>query len=486
MRLIHYLLTSVILFSMNGHAGAASATPPLTITRHDLAIAYLRFERAYAAHPPTEANRAAVNRAFDQATMLYFTARSAEAIAALNELTDSLAQPTTRPAAAALIQSLQVRLAPPVARRDRPSVLRVRVAPMYSVPVDGPVDLRLSIRSDSADSQNVFETPIRFEPGGPPITLTQGQPQAAIGRYVVELKGPDGAAHPVGRWSVIETPLDVLRLNNERRLHDLRPSTPQMRQALVACQSRNALLSDRPDENNSAQFLSDPIELSREVQSEVEWLTMGKDPYANRVGDYWRAILAGAMPIPARIYAPRAANNNKPMPLLLVLHGAGADESIFMAGLGNGQIKRLAEKNGLVVASLASDWIVRNPAVLDPIIEAMSLDYPIDPARVYIIGHSLGAMAAEAMAARQPDQFAGMVLFAGGQFTNVAKLPPTLVYSGELDPIVPPAKIQAAVEQAKRNHLPVELRTLKDRGHTLIVNDALGEGVEWLLMQRGQ
>lgn len=479
------ILLALLTISMV--TGATEAAPAPIIMRSDVAAALQRFERAYAAHRPASADeRQRVHRAFDEASRLYFAGKHPESLQALNELSESLVpqQAGQRPAAAALIDSLQVRISPIVAQRTRPSILRIRVARMYPVPIDSPLELRLRIRSDAPDPRTVLDEAIRIEPSGPPVALAVKQPESAMGRYVVELVGPDGTAHPAGRWSVVETPLDVLRINNDRRLSEQRPTTPEMVHALVAIRARNTLVSDRIDENSPAQFLADPVLLSRAVQSEVEWFVMGKDPFAAREGDYWRAILAGQMQFPARVYAPPQVEQGQPLPVLIALHGAGGDESAFMESFGNGQIKRLADEHGLIVVAPNTLWVMRNLASFDAILETLACSYAIDKSRVYVLGHALGAGAAIQMASGRADRIAKLVLFSGagdGALANVERLPSTLLISGELDPVFTPFHANDAGDEARRKRLPVELRVIEDAGHTLVVHDQLPEAVKWLM-----
>jgi len=85
------------------------------------------------------------------------------------------------------------------------------------------------------------------------------------------------------------------------------------------------------------------------------------------------------------------------------------------------------------------------------------------------------------MAAYQPDKVAKLICFSGGDFTDIKKLPPTLLYVGELDPLFRPELADVAIRQANAAKLPVEARERRDSGHTLIIHDNLGEAVEWLL-----
>ena len=61
--------------------------------------------------------------------------------------------------------------------------------------------------------------------------------------------------------------------------------------------------------------------------------------------------------------------------------------------------------------------------------------------------------------------------------------PPLLLVGGGLDPLAPPARLEAAAEGARARGLDVELRILPTQGHTLLVGAVLDDVVEWLLAQ---
>jgi poly(3-hydroxybutyrate) depolymerase len=194
------------------------------------------------------------------------------------------------------------------------------------------------------------------------------------------------------------------------------------------------------------------------------------------------------MLMPARVYAPeRALADGKPLPLLIALHGAGVDENAFMDGYGGGEIKRLADKHGFIVVSPSTYWCTPNPAALKGIIDALTFDYPIDRSRVYLLGHSLGAIAAATMAQGDPDDVAAVALLAAKDFQPPARrFPPTLLIAAQLDPVFDPLELEAAAKRAQAAHLPVEFEMMKDYGHCNMAAAALPRTVEWLLAhQRG-
>jgi pimeloyl-ACP methyl ester carboxylesterase len=124
------------------------------------------------------------------------------------------------------------------------------------------------------------------------------------------------------------------------------------------------------------------------------------------------------------------------------------------------------------------------PDVVEGIVHALSYDYLIDTKRVYFVGHSLGAMSAQAFGLRWPDRIAAACMIAGGTpFPTGKPMAPTLVIAADTDPILGGVGMnpKQVANDAIRAGLPVEFRELKNEGHTLIVGDALPQAIDWLL-----
>lgn len=464
--------------------GASQPRPAPIVTRVDLADAYLRVERMLQQHPPAAKDRASVNRAMDTAAYHFFAGNYGSAVLGMNALSDRL-RGADEPDVQSFVQSVRVRAAPRIAQKHRPSVFNVHFNQLYELPPPRPLAMTLQVRRDIDGGAVVFEQPVEFRADAPMPSISTKQPSAEPGRYRVELVAEDGQIFDVARWFVVERSPDIQRAANEKRLADLDTRDPRIFQAWVACRSRNALLADRPSEREPAQFFVDPIELAAEVNDEVEAIRRGEDPYVRRIGEYFRSFPAGAMYIPARVYAPRqAAEKGKPLPLVIALHGAGADESMFMEGYGAGKIRRLADEHGFLVVAPSTYWVLPNPSALEGLLAAIGADYEIDRDRVYVVGHSMGAMAAAGIATRHAEEIAGAVLIAGGKFSRSESVCPTLVIAAELDPLIPARDLQAAAEQARQAGEPVEFRVEPDAGHTLVVGDVLDDAIAWLLERR--
>ena len=74
---------------------------------------------------------------------------------------------------------------------------------------------------------------------------------------------------------------------------------------------------------------------------------------------------------------------------------------------------------------------------LETLLRELSVRYSIDQERVYLLGHSLGGMAAMGLAGARPDMIDGVVAIAGGApFPRSSDFPPVLAYAAERDFIV--------------------------------------------------
>jgi TonB family protein len=97
-----------------------------------------------------------------------------------------------------------------------------------------------------------------------------------------------------------------------------------------------------------------------------------------------------------------------PVPLLLLLHGSERD--------GMSQIQQwqaLAEQEGLVLVAPDSLNSHADLGLLHKIVEAVREKYPIDGKRIYLFGHSAGAVFALEMGVMQSQYFAATGVHAG-------------------------------------------------------------------------
>jgi predicted esterase len=308
-----------------------------------------------------------------------------------------------------------------------------------------------------------------------------------LGRYALEAR-LGAERRELLRFSVVPRPLRETKRDFEARLGAAEGAFGEddsLRAAARDVRARIDLLSDRPSEVDTTEFLLDPLAHCLRLEEELVALERGEDPWRGRAGDWWRVIGLGGSIVPYRVHAPEAVQGGEPLPLVIAFHGAGGDENMFMDAYGDGELARLAERHGFVAISPRAGLFSGNPVIFDRLVDAAADDWPIDPARIYVIGHSMGTGPTATLSRLRGTRIAACCCLSGAfslrAFDDMA---PMLMITGELDGIVSAGSVRNAHARAERAGAPVELRVEPHYGHTLIVGDVLAEVVDWLLRHR--
>jgi poly(3-hydroxybutyrate) depolymerase len=160
-----------------------------------------------------------------------------------------------------------------------------------------------------------------------------------------------------------------------------------------------------------------------------------------------------------------------PAPLLLLLHGSGRD--------GMSQInewKDLAEKEGIILAAPDSansrEWSMNTdgPEFLHDVVEAVRAKHSVDGSRLYIFGHSAGAVFALYMGVMESRYFSAAGVHAGAigedfyPSLDVAqrKIPIT-IWVGTEDPYFKLTLVRAT--QAELNKHGFDAKVVEIKGH---------------------
>ncbi len=457
--------------------------------RDDLAMALLFVEARIFADPnnaddPNVAQDPEVNRRFDDAISTFFNGDEGTGVVWLRRLAAELQLGRSLSTAEQSATLLHVALEPFTSVRGAPApAARVRLLDRLESRRTSP--LRVTLRAVNDAGLTVISTPLELTVGASglldeTLSLSFVNPPDA-GSYVVEVVTPSGLVIPAARWRVVEAALDELRVANTARLDALAVDAA-LADAVRVARLRNTLLADEPDRDDTFARFIDPQVVIAELRSEIEALEAGVDPYLRRTGDYWRPIDTANGAMPARWFVPFNAVD-APAAVILALHGAGGDENLFMDAYGRGVLKPLAQQLGAIVVSGRTEPFLERVGVAEEVLSAIESDYAIDRGRIYIVGHSLGTIAAVTIDQRSPGLIARMALIAGGWNLGAAGeiTTPTLVILGENDRTAEPPTIIESVQQAVGDHAaPIELRILPDYDHTLIVGDRLNEAAAFL------
>lgn len=173
------------------------------------------------------------------------------------------------------------------------------------------------------------------------------------------------------------------------------------------------------------------------------------------------------------IFVPDTVNKSVPAPLIVVLHGSGDS--------GQMPVKRwrdFARKEGIIIVGPdALDrqmWRIPEdaPQFISEMVESLKTDHNIDPRRVYLFGHSGGAIVALYLALLESEYFAAAAIHAGAMRPEDAdfiertkrKIPLSL-FVGTKDPLFPVADVRQTSEMLTSRGFDVEMNEIKDHTH---------------------
>jgi poly(3-hydroxybutyrate) depolymerase len=173
------------------------------------------------------------------------------------------------------------------------------------------------------------------------------------------------------------------------------------------------------------------------------------DATSRTTGDQHREYLFAptGQQMPYRLYVPKSWNAQRTLPILLFLHGAGANENSYL-DMAGGLLGRLAEEHGyIVVAPLGFTPLgaygnpLRLPAVFGEseaaaaqraavtlerrreldlselevvtALEIVTEEYGADRSRTFLAGHSMGSGGVWHLAARYPERWRAVAPMSG-------------------------------------------------------------------------
>lgn len=186
---------------------------------------------------------------------------------------------------------------------------------------------------------------------------------------------------------------------------------------------------------------------------------------------------------------------NGKFPLLLSLHGIGERGSDLQLLKRDGLARRLDGYNTFpfIVVSpqcpLSTEWYYnRTDTLLDQLLDDVLARYPVDPARVYVTGYSMGGIGAWDMAIRHPQRFAAAIPIAsrGESYATICDMRdiPVWAFHGANDDVVALVRAEAIVKALRDCGGEVRLTVYPDTGHdswTKTYNNP--QIYEWLLAQ---
>jgi predicted peptidase len=181
----------------------------------------------------------------------------------------------------------------------------------------------------------------------------------------------------------------------------------------------------------------------------VGFQSSSQTPATRATGDQHRQYVFAptGQSMPYRVYVPTTWDGKASLPIILMLHGAGANENSYM-DQGGGLLRKLAEQHGYIVVSPlgftplgAYGNPLRLPAVFGQeataaaqraavtpakqrelnlselevmtALEVVTEEYGADRSRTFLVGHSMGSGGAWHLAARFPERWRAVAPMSG-------------------------------------------------------------------------
>ncbi len=429
--------------------------------------------RAFEAAWDTRTDAAARKRAvapLKQASAGFFSFRLDQAGKALDEARFSLTKDLPPEPAVRWAASLSPKPADRLAEVN--AELPVSLAPFYPVEADPPPAAKLRLTLFPLGSDRSAAAPASSEIAKLPHETRLSLKDLPEGDYTLNAEVLSGDK----ALAVSEQTLSVVKHLDERleRLQKAAdaletPLTTDKRTVKQLAELLASLRKRAPETNYPA------ARLLAEAEAALASARAGKPHYGpTKPGQFWLNLATPTAAVPARVFVPDEAKGEKPLPLVVALHGAGGSENLFFDGYGRGAAARRCKERGWLLVSPRSP--LGGLDVAEVVDEASRL-YPVDGKRVFLVGHSMGAAQAVRAAALAPERYAGVAALGGGggvRASDALKRLPFFVGVGTEDFALDAARgLHSALEKAEVKS--VRYKEYEDVEHLVIVQRALNE-----------
>ena len=188
------------------------------------------------------------------------------------------------------------------------------------------------------------------------------------------------------------------------------------------------------------------------------------------------------------VYIP--ANANRPLPVLMLLHGAGDEAENFIRAW-----KSFAQKKQIILIApqLPRDRTLEDhiPKILPCLVEDVRKQSNLDSRRVYLFGYSIGGYLAYDGALLDSDYFAAAAVHAMGIDDDYASIVqratrkiPISISIGDRDQMVSLAQVRKTRDLLKKSGFPVEYKEILDHSHNYYESSATINDDVWHFLEK--
>jgi poly(3-hydroxybutyrate) depolymerase len=192
------------------------------------------------------------------------------------------------------------------------------------------------------------------------------------------------------------------------------------------------------------------------------------------------------------LFVPDSVKKGEPAPLLVLLHGSGRTGDSLLE-----KWTSIARRDGIILAgpdaSSKVGWAVPadGPDYLYDLVETLRAQYDIDPARVYLFGHSAGAGHALAMGVLESEYFAAVAVHAGtlneAMFPLIERAPrkiPMAIWVGDNDSLFPVRVVRATQEALNKHGFDAQFTVIGRHTHWYYDRAPEINAKVWAFLQR--
>jgi poly(3-hydroxybutyrate) depolymerase len=200
----------------------------------------------------------------------------------------------------------------------------------------------------------------------------------------------------------------------------------------------------------------------------------------------------GSTKVTYYLFVPPQVTASSPAPLIVLLHGSGRDGSTLVEPW-----RDLAAKEGIILvgpdAQDPRQWKVPDdgPDAVCALVTMLKERYAVNPRRVYLFGHSGGAVAALYLSMLESEFFAATAIHAGawrspaefGGIEYARRKIPIAIFVGDQDPFFPVSAVNATRDALKERSFPIEVTVIKGHDHNYYGTASKTNAAAWAFLK---